>query len=141
MQDMPPHPHRADLADDDYVTLARFRWELRSFLRFSELAAREAGLNAQQYQALLAIRATPARMMFVGELADELLVRPHTATELVDRLEKAGLVSRAQVTGDRRQVSVELTAKTVTMLATLSNDHRQELQRLRPMLTGLLKRL
>lgn len=130
-----------DLSEEDYATLASFRWELRRFLRFSEQAARQSGLNAQQYQALLAIRAAPGGELLVGALAEQLLIRPHSATELVDRLAKAELVSREPSPDDRRQVSVKLTLKAAALLATLAGDHRHELQRLRPLLNGLLKRL
>lgn len=130
-----------DLSDEDYGTLATFRWELRRFLRFSEQAARQSGLNAQQYQALLAIRAAPSGELLVGALAEQLLIRPHSATELIDRLAKAELVSREPSPADRRQVSVKLTSKAGALMTTLAADHRHELQRLRPLLSGLLDRL
>ncbi|WP_202814882.1 MarR family winged helix-turn-helix transcriptional regulator [Aureimonas sp. N4] len=80
--------------DEDYCALALFRRQLRSFLSFSEGAAAEAGLTAQQHQALLAIRAAAERSLPVGELADQLHLRPHSATGLVDRLARLGLVER-----------------------------------------------
>lgn len=130
-----------DLSDADYIALASFRRELRRFLRFSEHAARQAGLSAAQYQALLAIRGTPAGEMLVGELAEQLLLRPHSATELADRLEALGLIERAPAADDRRQVRLALTPKAITLLASLVSSHRLELQRIRPLLTGLMQRL
>ena len=44
------------ISDAEYQALAAFRAELRRFLRFSEDAARAAGLSPQQHQLLLAIR-------------------------------------------------------------------------------------
>jgi DNA-binding MarR family transcriptional regulator len=130
-----------DLADHDYETLATFRHELRRFLRFSERAAQAAGLTAQQYQALLAIRAAPDTMLLVGELAAQLLIRPHSATELVDRLERLYLIDRSHMTEDRRQVRVSLTEKAKTLLISLGASHRVELKRLGPLLSDLMAKL
>ena len=69
-----------DLSDADYGTLAGFRRALREFARFSEQAAEGVGLAPQQHQALLAIRAEGG--LTVGELAERLLLRPHSATGL-----------------------------------------------------------
>lgn len=130
-----------DLANCDYQTLAMFRHELRRFLRFSERAAKQVGLTAQQYQALLAIRAAPEATMLVGELADQLMVRPQSATELIDRLERLDLIARCTTTDDRRQVQVALTAKTRDLLGSLAANHRVELKRLGPLLADLTARL
>lgn len=130
-----------DLSDSDYAALASFRAELRRFLRFSEEEARDAGLTVQQYQALLAIRAAPERSMLVGELATELGIRPHSATELVDRLSRLDLIERGMSGGDRRRVLVSLTPKAGELLLSLAGSHRNELQRVRPLLLDLMGRL
>ena len=67
------------LDDHDYVALAAFRHSLRSFLAFSEQAARKAGLTPQQHQALLAVRGLVSEKgVTVGELAGRLLLKHHT---------------------------------------------------------------
>jgi hypothetical protein len=77
----------------DYEALARFRYQLRRFLSFSETAANKAGLTPQQHQALLAIKGfSSVAPLSVGELAEFLLVRHHTAVELVDRMTKLRLL-------------------------------------------------
>ena len=124
------------VSDADYETLARFRFELRQFLRFSEQAAQAAGLTGPQHQALLAIRAAPGATMRVGELAERLLLRPHSASGLVDRLEKLELVRR-DTAADRRQVALALTPRADELLASLSATHRAELRRLQPLLARL----
>ena len=134
---MAPDP----VCDKDYETLARFRYELRRFLRFSEDAAAEAGLTPQQHQALLAVRAMEGGEMLVGTLAERLLLRPHSATELVNRLEKLGLVARRQLKDDRRKVCVAITPHGRAMLDSLAASHRTELRRMRPMLEGLIDRM
>ena len=130
-----------DVRDEDYRRLARFRQTLRRFLKFSEAAASEAGLTPQHYQALLAIRAAPPRGLLVGELAEQMLLRPHSATGLVDRLSEAGLVERARDEEDRRQVRVRATDAARALLASLAGSHRAELRRLKPMLTDLIDAL
>lgn len=130
-----------DICDADYQALASFRFELRRFLAFSELAAGDAGLTAQQYQALLAIRAAPGAAMLVGELADHLLLRPHSATGLVDRLEKIGVVRRQPGDTDRRRVTVGLTPHGEAILASLATMHRDALRRLGPLWGGIFAKL
>jgi len=130
-----------DVRDEDYATLATFRYELRRFLHFSENAAAEAGLTAQQHQALLALRSVPSGSMLVGALAERLLLRPHSASGLIDRLVGLGLVERSRADGDRRQVNILLTDMGQKVLASLAASHRAELRRLRPLLTDLMSRL
>jgi DNA-binding MarR family transcriptional regulator len=129
------------LGNEDYAILAAFRQELRSFLRFSERAAEDAGITAQQYQALLALRAAPNRQLSVGELADQMLLLPHSTTGLLTRLEAIGMVERRRSAGDRRRVAIGLTATGCALLSSMASAHRAELTRLRPMLHGLLSRL
>src|SRR5690606_30729116 len=89
-------PARATpLSDRDYRALAEFRSALRRFLHFSEQAAREAGITPAQHQLLLAVRgfAGPGTPV-VGDLAEALQLRHHSTVELVDRAERAGLVTR-----------------------------------------------
>jgi len=126
------------LADADFAALSGFRYALRRFLQFSGDAAVAAGLTPQQHQALLAIRASEGREMLVGALAERLLLRPHSATELVNRMEKLDLVHRAAGATDRRQVMIRLTPKGEQLLNGLTEAHRAELRRLRPMLTELM---
>lgn len=126
------------LMDEDYEALAMFRHALRRFLAFSEAAAQEAGMTPQQHQALLAIRGSPNRSVSVGELAEQLLIRHHSAVELADRLAHAGLLRRQADTADRRRVRLLLTPRAEDLLTELSATHREELRRLRPMLVKLL---
>jgi DNA-binding MarR family transcriptional regulator len=126
----------------DYEALAAFRRALRRFLAFSEEAARGNGLTAQQHQAILAIKGyTGAGPMTVGELADHLLVRHHSAVELVDRLVRAELVNRIEAPDDRRRVALVLTPKASAILAELSAIHLEELKQSRALLVKLLERL
>ncbi len=133
---------RTPLTKAEYVALAGLRHALRQFLRFSEEAALDAGLTPQQHQALLAIKGFPDRdCVTVGELADRLQIRHHSAVGLVDRLVGQGLAARRQPAEDRRRVNVTLTARGEAILERLSTAHREQLRRLGPEIDGLLHRL
>ena len=126
------------ISDRDYATLAGFRHELRKFVRYSEAAAAEAGLTPRQHQALLALRAGPGGSLRVGERAERLFLRPNSASELVQRMEEQGLLRREAGAADKRQVRLRLHERGETVLERLSQSHRAELRRLRPMLQELL---
>ncbi len=117
------------LQQSDYRSLASIRRALRRFLAFSETAARRAGLTSAQHQALLAI-AGMEEPVTVGALARWLEIRPHSAGELVGRLEALKLVRRRADTADRRRVILSLRPRARAKLAALSAVHRAELRRL-----------
>jgi DNA-binding MarR family transcriptional regulator len=128
------------LDDGDYAALASFRRSLRLFLAFSEDAARDAGLTPRQHQAILAIRGlAPEGGMTVHDLARQLLLKPQTTVELVDRLEDAGLVRRERDDVDRRRVFLTLTTKAHNRLEKLSAAHLAQIRRDAPRLITLLR--
>lgn len=131
----------SDLTDTDYAALAEFRFALRRFQVFSEAKAAEAGLTPQQHQALLAIRAADPDDATVGYVAQRLIVKPHTASGLIDRLETLGLVRREAAQSDRRRALLRLTAQATGILSELSAVHREEIRRLQPLLVEHLTRL
>ena len=110
----------------DYQALAEFRYQIRRFVRFSEQAARRAGLEPAQHQLLLAVKAS-ASQPTVGELAERLQLRHHSVVGLIDRLAEGGLVRRSRAAVDRRQVRVRLTPKSEAVLRKLTVEHRTEL--------------
>jgi DNA-binding MarR family transcriptional regulator len=125
----------------DYAALANFRFALRTFLDFSESRAAEHGLTPQQHQALLAIRGAGDAPVTVGFIAERLIIKPHTASGLIDRLVTQGLASRQSSTSDRRHTFIRLTPAAERLLGQLSATHREELRRLRPTFTELLRQL
>ncbi|MER7363049.1 MarR family winged helix-turn-helix transcriptional regulator [Nonomuraea wenchangensis] len=119
------------LTKQDFEALARFRFGIRSYLRFSEEAVRAAGLTPQQYQLLLALKGFPGRdWASVRELADRLLLRHHSVVELIGRAQKQGLVHRGAHPSDGRAVQVMLTPEGERVLARLGALHRDELRHL-----------
>jgi DNA-binding MarR family transcriptional regulator len=113
----------------DYRALAEFRYEVRRFQNLSEQAARAAGIEPQQYQALLAVKGLPASSnATVGVLAERLQIQHHSAVELVDRLEAHGLLKRTRSRTDRRQVLLRLTGRGEEILRQVALPHRAELR-------------
>ncbi len=119
------------LRDADYEDLLTLRTGLRRLMRWSEQQADTAGLTPAQHQLLLAIRGhRDRRGPTVGEVADYLLLRHHSAVGLVDRAVAAGLVKRVRDQQDRRIVRLQHTAAGSKRLETLSELHLEELERL-----------
>lgn len=135
-------PRSVAIKDKDYFVLASFRRELRNFLNFSEQAAQNRGLTPKQHQAILAIRGfEDASGVTVGDLAEHLHLKHHTAVELVDRLVRAKLVVRKTDREDRRRVLLNLTGKANAALKGLSGIHMAEIRRNAPGMIKLLKQL
>jgi DNA-binding MarR family transcriptional regulator len=130
------------ISKKEYEMLATFRYALRQFLRFSETAARQAGITPQQHQAILTIAGFPDQdQITVSELAERLQIRHHSAVGLVDRLAAQDLVTREPGEADKREVYISLTPQGNDILAQLSAAHRQELRRIGPQLHLLLEQL
>jgi DNA-binding MarR family transcriptional regulator len=126
----------------DYQALATYRHALRRFLHFSTEAARAEGYTQQQYQVLLAVKAAPASPgLTIGELAETMHLRHHSAVGLVDRLTKRGLLRRKTEVNDRRRVRVSLTARGEKVLGRLAAIHLEELRQLGPQLVHSLQKL
>ncbi|MGE7415198.1 MarR family winged helix-turn-helix transcriptional regulator [Methylobacterium tarhaniae] len=128
------------LSREEYAAIAAFRLELRRFLAFSEAAAAKVGLPAQQHQALLAIAGHDGPPT-VGFVAEQLLIAPQTAAELVSRMVEAGLLTKAASAQDRRRLALTPTPKAEALLARLTAAHLEELRTLEPTLTKALGRM
>jgi DNA-binding MarR family transcriptional regulator len=133
---------RPPLNLSDYRALAEFRFQIRSFLAFSERAAREHGIEPQQHQLLLACKGLPdGSRPTIGTLAQRLCVEHHSAVALVDKLEANKLVQRKQSPLDRREVLVHITKRGETLLAALSELHSDQLGLVGPQLIDALSRV
>jgi DNA-binding MarR family transcriptional regulator len=129
-----------DLSPEQYRELAEFRRQIRQFLHFSELTAKEQGLEAQQHQLLLAVQGLPDGVKpTIREIASRLFVQHHSAVELIDRLERAGAIARQAGTQDKREVWIQLTPAGRSVLAKLALAHRTELERSGPELAWALQ--
>ena len=122
---------RPSFTGDDYRAILRFRTRIRRFLAWSGDQARAAGITPAQHQLLLAVRGhDDAEGPTIGDIADYLQLRHHSAVGLVDRAEAAGLVRRAGDPRDRRLAHVQLRAKGARVLERLTALHVSELRSL-----------
>jgi DNA-binding MarR family transcriptional regulator len=139
----PPSPTLADnpaLTEDDYRALGDFRLAIRQFLAFSEQGAREHGLSAQQHQALLAIKAHPGPdPISIGELSRSLLIKNHSAVELVARLVERDLVARRDSDVDRRRVILALRPRGEAILEAISQRNLGRLNEGADILAGIIE--
>jgi DNA-binding MarR family transcriptional regulator len=134
MSTTPPQP--------DFKAMAELRYQIRRFLRFSENAARQAGIEPQQHQLLLAVRGLPEVLKpTIGVLAERMQLQHHSTVELIDRLVERGFLFRLRSTDDKRQVLVKLTHDGEEFLKRLSLHHLQELQSAGPTFVKVLQSL
>ncbi len=131
---------RQDISLEQYRDLAEFRRQIRQFLHFSETTAREYGAEPQQHQLLLLVHGLPEGVKpTIREIASRLFIQHHSAVELINRLEHAGMVSRHASSDDRREVWVRLTPAGRALLRKLAITHREELERTGPELARVLQ--
>lgn len=132
-------PQPAQLPAEVYARIGAFRLAMRRFLAFSDAGARAQGLTPQQHQALLAIKSHGADTpISISELADQLMIRTHSAVGLVARLVERNLVVRHPSPQDRRRVLLELRAQGEAALETITRANLEQLDDLAEILSGLL---
>lgn len=126
----------------EYQALAEFRYQIRCFLHFSEQLAREAGVEPQQHQLMLAVKGAPADVEpRIGYLAERLQIQHHSAVELTDRLVRKGLIRKIRGSSDRREVHVRLTSTGERVLRELTVHNRAELRSAAPALVAALRKI
>src|SRR5262249_25316756 len=132
-------------SQSDYQHFAEFRYQIRKFLQFRATAARNAGVEPQQHQLMLAVKGAPDTIVTtIQYLAHRLCIQHNSAVELVNRSVKKGLVVRRRDDTDLRRVAVRLTPKGEKIVRSLIDDYRAELMQagtellksLRPLLRG-----
>jgi DNA-binding MarR family transcriptional regulator len=125
----------------EYENLLAFRTSLRHFLHWSHSQAQAVGLTPAQHQLMVAVKGHPGdRDPAISDLAGYLLLRHHSAVELVDRAAAAGLVERYADARDGRITRVRLTADGEARLGRLTPAHLDELRTLVPVLDQLVDR-
>jgi DNA-binding MarR family transcriptional regulator len=146
---MPPRLRKisktAELSRAEYESVAEFRYLLARFLRRRKDAARAEGLQAQQYELLLAVAGLPrSKPPTIKEIAQQLCLEHHTVVELADRLERRDLLLRQSSGDDRRIVLLQLTRNghnALKRIVTYSFAHlRQEAPSLIRSLQSILKK-
>lgn len=131
-----------DLGAAQYRALSELRYQIRRFLTFSEAAARAAGVEPQQHQLLLVLRALRSdERPTVRVVADRLQIQHNSAVDLVKRCVESGLVERRTGKEDRREASLHVTPAARRLLRRLSLAHRSELRSAAPLLLEALEAL
>lgn len=121
--------------------LADFRRGLRRFLSFSDSIVGTVGLTTQQYQALLVVLQSGDAGLMIKDLAEEMILVPHGAVQLVNRLSDAGLVERRHDAADARVSRVHPTAKAKQVMKILVAAHSRELRQHERLLAESLRAL
>jgi DNA-binding MarR family transcriptional regulator len=130
------------LGQSDFEHLLELRTGLRRFLRWSEEQAKAAGLTATKHQLLLAIKGHPDPAgPTIGEIADYLVLRHHSAVELVNRAVKEGLVQRNPDPISKSVVRVTVTPAGAAKLDGLAEAHLEEIAHLAPTMRTLWRQL
>ena len=120
------------MSKDDYARLLGFRSDLRRFLRWSEEQARSAGVTPSHHQLLLAVKGHRGPDgPTIGEVAEYLALRHHSAVGLIDRAGRSGLVERSRDPDDHRVIRLQLTAAGDDLIRRLSQAHLEELRQLK----------
>ena len=127
-----------DVNEVDYSQLLSFRTALRRFLRWSDDAAEAEGVAPAQYQLLVVVKGLSDVPPSIGQIAEQLLLRHHSTSELVHRAEESGLVRTRPDASDHRLIRVALTTRGERVLAHLAPLHVEELSRLAPLIAGLV---
>lgn len=125
------------MGENPYAAAARFRAELRRFLRRSEDCARRYGITPRQHLLLLQIGGAPEGRTTVSELVNALALTQSAVTELVQRAEAAGLVKRATSVDDGRVVILSLTPAGEAKLASVHGALGAERAQLRRVIDDL----
>jgi DNA-binding MarR family transcriptional regulator len=84
---------------------------------YSRRLAAQQGLTVPQLTVLRALHRLPGKNVSISDLSRSVHLRPATVTEMLVRMERRDLVSRARSTTDRRCVLVSLTEPGKTVLA------------------------
>lgn len=100
------------------------------------------GLEAQQYELLLAIKGLPdGKQPTVKEIADQLQIQHHSAVELASRLANRGLLRRDRSPEDRRAVFLTVTKAGEKLVDEIVQYSFQQLEEEAPALVKTLGKI
>ena len=120
---------KSAISDAEYRALAELRYRIRHFIQEGDAAAQRSSLEPQQYLMLLAIRGLPqGAVATIRTLAERMVLKHHSAVELIDRMESHGLVRRIRSEGDKREVCVSLLPQGSKLLDCVACERLSELK-------------
>jgi len=116
------------LKKEEFRTLSDFRYQLRSFVRFSEDITDRFGVTNLQYLLLLHVKGYKDReWATISEIAERLQTHHNGVVSLASRCEKLGLIYRQRGTVDKREVQIYLTPEGNKLVKKIASLHRDEL--------------
>jgi DNA-binding MarR family transcriptional regulator len=120
-------PSSEIVPDVPAAPLAAWLAFLEAHARATELLARELrceeNLPLTWYDVLVQLHEAPAHRLRMQELAAAVLLSKSGLTRLIDRMERAGLVTRARADSDRRGTYAELTQAGIETLFATAPTH------------------
>ncbi|MBI1905758.1 MAG: winged helix-turn-helix transcriptional regulator [Rhodocyclales bacterium] len=102
--------------------LQRFRVLIRTAQRHSQWIERQSGVTGAQLWALQELLEQPG--LRVGELANLMALHQSTASNMIDKLESAGLMRKERNNADQRVVRLYLTDSGTELLANAPSPAR-----------------
>jgi len=105
-----------------FEALAALRLAAKQIHDASERFAESHGLSDSRLRVLSRLHASPKRRLPLGALAEDLSVAPRTMTDIVDVLERDGLVKRVDDPADRRSVLAEITRTGLERISAMRRD-------------------
>jgi len=122
----------------NFETSTELLYTMRRILRVTAIAIRASGLTRRQYDLLLILEKSAASLS-IGEAAQCLEIRHHSAVGLASRTERLGFLRRQR---KGRQVVLELTEKGLRALQTVSQQQHDNLRDVAPaLLIGVTRTL
>ncbi len=112
-------------------SLADLQYQITLFLRATDQAAQDMGLQRRQAQLILSLKGLPeGKRANIRELAERLRVHHHRAIGLVNCLVAKGVLVRCR---DGRQVLLRLTSSGEAMVRHLAQSNLSELRKAAPL--------
>ena len=113
-----------------------------TYYQKDERVVANGNVNAEQYEALLAIKAFASpEGLTISQLSERLQIKHHSAVNIVDRLVERKLITRETAEVDRRRRHLGLTAKGEKFIEELAGVHRKEIRNRSAELIKALERL
>jgi DNA-binding MarR family transcriptional regulator len=132
---------RPDLDPEPIGIIGRISRLARELEQELELVYREHGLEAGWHDVLATLRRHgPPYQLRPSEFSSALMLTSSGTTKRLDRLEQAGLITRAPDPADRRGVVITLTAKGLELIDAVSEAHLANEARLLEALTAADRR-
>lgn len=102
-----------------FDALKRFRLIFRAVQQHSQWVEQRCGLTSAQLWAIAELAARPGQR--VSELARAMSIHPSTASNLLDKLERKGLVEKQRQRADQRVVHLTVTEAGLNVLTRAPN--------------------